>query len=231
MLEHAINKGWAFWLTIMLIIFFILWLFYGGGDHEYIGLSPLQVGVDSSKYVSKHKYDDIQHQLARSDLTPVNTSYVDYYESYEDDDFNCDDITFEDTQVEDIKFAPVSGRKVSKGEAICKAVLEELYSKEFHTVRPDFLKNPETKRNLELDCYNEELRLAVEYNGIQHYKWPNFTGQSKEAFIKQVRRDQYKVEACDNNGVYLITVPYTVPHDQIRDYIIKYLPENRVENI
>ena len=38
---------------------------------------------------------------------------------------------------------------------------------------------------------------------------------------------------CDVNGVYLITVPYNVPHDKIKSYIQYYLPENyhqRAEN-
>jgi len=36
----------------------------------------------------------------------------------------------------------------------------------------------------------------------------------------------FKVEACDRNGVYLITVPYNVPEHLIKEYIIYYLPEN-----
>src|SRR5690348_6310742 len=82
----------------------------------------------------------------------------------------------------------------SKGEKECRRVLEEIYGKSFTKVRPKWLKNPETGRNLELDCYNEELKIAVEYNGEQHYKWPNFTKQSQEDFIQQVRRDKYKKE-------------------------------------
>jgi len=111
----------------------------------------------------------------------------------------------------------------SKGEEICCRVMEELTGLPFTTVRPSFLKNPETGRNLEIDCYNDHLKLGVEYNGIQHYVYPNFTGQTYDQFISQVRRDEFKVRACDEHGVYLITVPYTVPHDQIRDYIIDRL--------
>lgn len=130
------------------------------------------------------------------------------------------------------KIWSMSGKK-SKGEDICKSTMEQLYGKPFYTIRPDFLRNPETGKNLELDCYNHELKMAVEFNGIQHYVWPNFTGQTKEEFINQVRRDEFKVRSCDANGIYLITVPYNVPHNLIRDYLIYYLPENvqrRLEN-
>jgi hypothetical protein len=104
--------------------------------------------------------------------------------------------------------------------------MEEIYGVPFGKVRPDFLKNPETGRNLELDCYNEDLKIAVEYSGITHYQYPNWTGQSFEEFIQGIRRDMFKVEACDRNGVYLITVPYNVPEHLIKEYIIYYLPEN-----
>lgn len=120
---------------------------------------------------------------------------------------------------------PTKPCKRSKGEAICCQTLEQIYGVPFDRIRPNWLKNPETGMNLELDCYNDDLRLAVEYNGIQHYVWPNFTGQSYEDFVKQVRRDRFKVDTCDANGVYLITVPYNVPHELIPRYIQWYLPE------
>src|SRR5690606_8776479 len=103
---------------------------------------------------------------------------------------------------------PIKKKKfMSKGERICKETMENLYGVKFENVRPSWLKNPETGRSLELDCYNESLKLAVEYNGEQHYKWPNFTNQSREEFINQTRRDNLKRELCDKNGVYLIVVP------------------------
>ena len=101
----------------------------------------------------------------------------------------------------------------------CKRALEEIYNKPFYCIRPNFLKNPETNRNLELDLYNHELKITVEYSGIQHFKWPNFTGQSRDKFIEQVRRDKFKLDSCDNNGIYLITVPYNVKEKEIKDYI------------
>jgi hypothetical protein len=114
---------------------------------------------------------------------------------------------------------------VSKGERLCCKTMERIYGAPFPSVWPTWLVNPETGEKLELDCYNEELKIAVEYNGEQHYKWPNFTNQSYDQFINQVRRDTFKMNVCDKNGIYLITVPYNVPHDKIPTYIMSYLPE------
>ena len=115
-------------------------------------------------------------------------------------------------------------RKSSKGEQIVRDTLEKHFKKAFPSTWPDFLRNPETKRRLELDCYNAELKLAAEYNGIQHYIWPNFTGQSYEQHIKQRRRDRYKLEVCDKLGITLIIIPHTVKHEFIPAFVLQRLP-------
>jgi hypothetical protein len=123
------------------------------------------------------------------------------------------------------------GKMVSRGERLCNDTIQRIYGVPFMNVRPAWLKNPESGERLELDCYNPDLQLAIEYNGIQHYVWPNFTGQSKKDFLKQVQRDRLKVELCDRNRVYLIVVPYIVEHDKIPEYIISYLPETIQQRI
>lgn len=111
-------------------------------------------------------------------------------------------------------------------EYIACRVLEEIYEVPFEKVRPEFLKNPITKRNLELDCYNQDLRIALEYQGPQHYEWPNFTKQSYEDFKKQVLRDKFKEKRCEEECIKLIKVPYTVKGEEdIRKYILNEINE------
>ena len=123
---------------------------------------------------------------------------------------------------------PASGRFVSKGERECCRIMSEHYKVPFQSVRPDFLKNPETGRNLELDCYNPDLKIAVEYNGPQHYNFPNGF-MNEEQFNAQLRRDALKHKLCDLNNVYLIVVPHTVKPQDIQKYIMARLPENMAE--
>lgn len=115
----------------------------------------------------------------------------------------------------------------SKGEIECRKVLENIFNKPFDKSRPNFLRNPVTSsftdNNLELDCYNEELKLAVEYNGIQHYKYIPFFHKNKEAFQNQKYRDFMKKELCEKNGVVLIEVPNTVKIENIRSFLIEKL--------
>lgn len=107
----------------------------------------------------------------------------------------------------------------SKGEVECRRVIERLTGKSFPKERPDFLRNDVTLSNLELDCFNEDLRIAVEYNGEQHYKYSPYFHTSKESFYNVKYRDDMKRRLCEENGVDLIVVPYTVPFEDIEDFI------------
>ena len=84
-----------------------------------------------------------------------------------------------------------SNNKDSKGETICRNYLEKTLQRRFSKARPDFLRNPVTGGdfNLELDCYNKDIGLALEYNGIQHYKYTPYFHKNKESFLNQKYRD------------------------------------------
>ena len=109
----------------------------------------------------------------------------------------------------------------SKGEIECRRVLESLFRARFPSQRPSFLRNPVTgnRFNLELDCYNADLRLAVEYNGVQHYKYTPYFHRNKDQFMTQRYRDDMKRRLCQENGITLIEVPYTIKLKDIKRYI------------
>lgn len=109
----------------------------------------------------------------------------------------------------------------SKGEKICRHILQRLFKVKFLNTRPDFLKNPITGYNLELDCYNEILNLGLEYNGKQHYYYTQKFHKNKEAFKCQEYRDYLKKQMCKENNTVLIIVPYTVCFADIETFIRK----------
>ena len=116
--------------------------------------------------------------------------------------------------------------KLSKGERACKEYVEEYFGKSFTRCRPDFMQNPVTKENLELDLYNEELKLAIEYNGRQHYEYVPFMHTTKESFYSQQYRDLIKQDLCKKNGIELIIVPYKIPDSEIPRFM-----ENEITKI
>lgn len=98
-------------------------------------------------------------------------------------------------------------RSISNGENICREVLTVLFPNNiFKKCRPQWLMN---KKPMELDLFCEELKLAVEFNGAQHYKFCSFFHKTEADFNDQIARDKLKNKLCKENGVKLITVPYT----------------------
>src|SRR5579872_232821 len=96
-----------------------------------------------------------------------------------------------------------------KSENKCKMILEKYFNKPFEKIRPNFLKY-KTGNNLELDMYNDELKVACEYNGIQHSKFSPFFHKNYQDFINQQERDNFKKKKCEEMGIKLIIVPHNI---------------------
>jgi hypothetical protein len=125
-------------------------------------------------------------------------------------------------------FRPTEGGSSSSssgGELECRRVLESIFAPErFPKARPDFLRNPVTENyNLELDCYNSDLGIAVEYDGAQHAKYTPHFHASIDAFRTQQYRDYIKNQLCIQNGITLIRVPHSVKIEDIHAYILSEL--------
>jgi hypothetical protein len=106
---------------------------------------------------------------------------------------------------------PTTPQKVkneSSGETLCRKLATEAFNVPFIKIRPDFLKNNVTGANLELDIYNEKLKLAIEYNGRQHYDYVPFFHKNYEHFQTQKYRDEIKKMLCKQNGIHLIEIRY-----------------------
>lgn len=91
-------------------------------------------------------------------------------------------------------------------EGKTREIFEEIFSKPFTQVRPDFLKNPETGFNLELDGYNEELKIAFEYDGRTHYQEWDINKPGKLEYV--IKNDILKDKLCKENKITLIRIPY-----------------------
>lgn len=80
--------------------------------------------------------------------------------------------------------------------------------------RPSFFKNPDTGSPLEIDAYYPDLKLGIEYNGIQHYIFPNYvnpdTPQGKRDFENGLKRDILKRTLAEENGIKIIEIPYYI---------------------
>lgn len=86
--------------------------------------------------------------------------------------------------------------KISYGEQLCRDVLKNWFTGRnvLYNYRPSWLKNPQTGRNLELDIFYPDLKIAVEFNGVQH------------RLLLQKRKDYWKQKKCESLGILMISV-------------------------
>jgi len=189
----------------------------------------------------KEKIDNVKKatEIANSFFTPVKTKEFDNeeYEKVENKeeslyndypDYSCPNIKVEDI-IEKVNIQKKNKEIKYKNQEISCQILELFTGRKFkRDIRPNFLKNPKTGHNLELDCYNEDLKIALEYNGNQHYIYPNRFMKSEDEMIYSVQKDVYKEEVCKEKGIHLIIVPYTVSTEELSDYISSNLPDSGI---
>jgi len=94
----------------------------------------------------------------------------------------------------------------SKGESFCRKFFEEKFGKEFPKIRPEWLTN-ENGNRLELDGYCEELNIAFEYNGRQHYEIVKDFKMTEEDLLFTQEMDKIKKEKCLERDIILYIIP------------------------
>lgn len=106
------------------------------------------------------------------------------------------------------KWCPQCSNRQSRGEKLSRLILEALFNKPFPSRRPEWLRGSNGVL-LELDCFNEELGLAFEYQGHQHYGHQSLFHRDK-SFARQAARDEEKRKLVANagRGITLIEIPY-----------------------
>jgi very-short-patch-repair endonuclease len=93
---------------------------------------------------------------------------------------------------------------MSKGEITIKKILEK-NNIEYETQK--IFKNCKYKSYLPFDFYLPIKKIAIEFDGIQHYQSVGFFGGTKELKKTQIK-DNIKTEYCKNNNIELIRIKY-----------------------
>lgn len=157
--------------------------------------------------------------------------YFTWFAKLEDVDFekwknqflgNVEDIT----TGYNLKKKPKKAPRINKHEERCREIFEEIFDTRFKSVRPDWLQNPVTKKNLELDGFAPNIStkigkgLAFEYDGAQHSVYnKHFHRSGPDEFIYQVKKDSWKDMKCKEKGILLIRIPHFVAFQDLERYI------------
>ena len=121
----------------------------------------------------------------------------------------------------------MSNKRIVTREEICRTIFENLTGKQFKSCKPQFLKI-DTRRRLELDGYNEELKIAFEHQGEQHYKPVKYL--NKTSTLESIQAcDKIKRERCEQNGIHLIEIKHDIPKYKLFPYIIEELNKLKIK--
>jgi hypothetical protein len=107
----------------------------------------------------------------------------------------------------------------SKSERFCRFCFEEMIGKSFPKRKDfDWLRNSNGNK-MELDGYCEELGLAFEYQGKQHYDLVTKYQDKPTELERRMQDDYLKKSLCNDHNIHLIQIPYTVNPENMEDYI------------
>jgi hypothetical protein len=124
------------------------------------------------------------------------------------------------------RFISKKKRKLNQHEQRCRQIFESIFGSKFKSVRPSWLQNPVSGKNLELDGFNPYIStpigkgLAFEYDGRQHSMYePHFHRGGPDEFVYQTKKDAWKDFRCKEEGVLLIRIPHFVAYQDLERYI------------
>lgn len=100
-------------------------------------------------------------------------------------------------------------------ETRTRRIFKQVFGLEFNKIRvKDVIHKQGIHGRLEYDGYatfyvaGREVKVAFEYNGEQHYHYPNYFHRSYNDWIKRLELDEYKVKLSQDEDLILITIPY-----------------------
>ena len=117
-------------------------------------------------------------------------------------------------------------RSMFYSESIFRKIIEQRTGLKWPKKRPQWMKVGKNGPR-ELDIYNKELKIAIEYNDHKSKLYKGFQ-KLNNTYEKQKAYDIIKEQRCKNNDVKLIWVPLMKIED-MDDYIKKLCRENNIE--
>ena len=96
-----------------------------------------------------------------------------------------------------------------KKETTMIRAMDELFPNSEYIVNGyySWLKSPKGKP-MQLDWYSPDLKIAVEFNGQQHYEYIKYFQRTKKDFKYLQDCDKTKKEICKKRKIILLSIPY-----------------------
>jgi len=108
-------------------------------------------------------------------------------------------------------WCPICSSKIS--ERICRTIFEQIFKCEFPSIWPSWLRNSRGNK-MQLDGYCQQLEIAFEFQGPQHYKINSLFNPNAETLNQRLADDTLKEKLCRERNIILVRIDWT-PKKQI----------------
>ena len=127
-------------------------------------------------------------------------------------------------RVRDQRRGSIYKANIKVREKLVRRILQQMFHEPFNSAKPEWLRNPKSKRLLEIDCFSERLKLCVEVDGIHHVKF-NHWHKTWDDFQRLQWRDRLKDRLAKEAGYKMIRVPpmVVVPDADLEVYLMRKL--------
>lgn len=123
-----------------------------------------------------------------------------------------------------VKRGDWSSAEKNYSENICRQIVEQIYKNKFPSTWSTIRRK--NGNNLQLDGYCEELKIAFEYQGEQHFFGWRGDKEKQQESLKNIRKlDDEKKHICKEKGMFLLEVNYYKSMKSIHDIVIQTISD------
>ncbi len=121
----------------------------------------------------------------------------------------------------------ICGQSIS--EKIFRIIMEKVFNTTFSSCRPDWLRNKYGNR-LQIDGYNENLKIGFEYQGKQHFKFSPHFCRNIETFKRGKQNDLTKKQILSSRNIFMFYPTYQLKKENYLEFIFSKIKNTQHEN-
>jgi hypothetical protein len=89
-----------------------------------------------------------------------------------------------------------------------------LFKSQYHIKLPRGIRKT-NNAYIDFMVFKDNKRIAIEYNGEQHYKFSNYFHKTYDKYLEQRKRDIAVKDWCNKRDITFLEIPYTWTDDEI----------------
>ncbi len=117
----------------------------------------------------------------------------------------------------------------SLSEKLFRIIMEKVFNCSFSSCWPLWMKS-DKMRPLQIDGYNEELKIGFEYEGKQHFKFVPYFHKIIEKFERLQFLDNYKKNVLKSRNIFMLYPTYKLKKENYLSFIHNKVKNTQHEN-